>query len=71
MIDASGEVTEKDEHQLVELAPSVRAFARSARDGVRSMIALGDPLFDPRSAYYVVPERALALPAPTEALPLF
>jgi hypothetical protein len=70
MIDASGEVTEKDEHQLVELAPNMRDFARSARDEVRSMIAVRDPLFDPRSAYYEVPEGALALPAPTEALPL-
>ncbi len=70
MIDAAGEVTEKDEHQLVELAPKLRDFARSARVEVRHRIALRDPLFDPWSAFYAVPEGALMLPAPTEALPL-
>jgi len=62
MIDPSGAVTEKDEHQLIFLPPEGRQFARAGRDMVRRLIAAGDPLFDPRGPYYVVPEAATALP---------
>jgi uncharacterized protein DUF402 len=62
MIDPTGTVSEKDEHQLIFLAPDERRFARSARDEVRRLIAASDPLFDPRGPYYAVPEDAKALP---------
>jgi hypothetical protein len=62
MIDPSGEVTEKDEHQLIFLTPEERRFAREARDEVRRLIAGRDVLFDPRGPYYAVPEAAQALP---------
>jgi hypothetical protein len=62
MIDPSGAVSEKDEHQLIFLAEDERRFARAARDEVRVLIAAGDPLFDPRGPYYAVPEDATTLP---------
>jgi Protein of unknown function (DUF402) len=68
MIDPSGVVTEKDEHQLALLSPELREFARAARDDVRARIASADPLFDARSVFYEVPRDALALPPATGAL---
>jgi hypothetical protein len=65
MIDPTGAVSEKDEHQLIFLAPDERRFARAARDEVRQLIAADDPLFDPGGAYYAVPEAAKALPPST------
>jgi protein associated with RNAse G/E len=62
MIDPSGAVSEKDEHQLIFLASDKRRFARAARDEVRRLIVADDPLFDPRGVYYAVPEAAKALP---------
>lgn len=62
MIDPSGAVSEKDEHQLIFLPPDERKFARAARDEVRQLIAADDPLFDARGPYYAVPEGAKALP---------
>ena len=55
-------VTEKDEHQLVTLAPALQSFARAARDEVRRRIETGDPLFDAESAYYETPRDVAALP---------
>src|SRR4051812_23941599 len=68
MIDSSGVVTEKDEHQLALLSPELGAFARAARDDVRERIASADPLFDARSVFYEVPRDALALLPATGAL---
>jgi hypothetical protein len=65
MIDASGVVTEKDEHQLIFLPSEQRLFVRAARDEVRGLIAAGDPLFDPRGPFYAVPLDALSLPPST------
>ena len=62
MIDPAGAVSEKDEYQLIFLPPDERRFARAARDEVRRLIAAGDELFDPRGAYYAVPEAAKRLP---------
>lgn len=62
------DVREKDEHQLAALPPALRAFARNARDEVRALIDAGDPLFDPASAFYVVPEDAGVLPPARETL---
>ncbi len=70
MIDPSGAVTEKDEHQLIFLPNALRDFTRAARDEVRRLIAAGDPLFDPRSAYLALPADAATLPATTERLEL-
>jgi hypothetical protein len=71
MIDASGAVSDKDEHQLIFLGPVERRFAREARDEVRQLIATDDPLFDPRGPYYAVPEDAKALPPSTLTTDLF
>lgn len=65
MIDPSGAVSEKDEHQLIFLPSKERRFARAARDEVRQLIAAADPLFDPRGPYYAVPEDAERLPPST------
>jgi hypothetical protein len=65
MIDPSGAVSEKDEHQLIFLSSDERLFARAARDEVRQLIAADDPLFDPRGPYYAVPADAKALPPST------
>ena len=65
MIDPSGAVSEKDEHQLIFLAGEDRRFARAARDEVRELIGMGDPLFDPRGPYYAVPDGAKTLPPST------
>ena len=65
MIDPAGAVSEKDEHQLVFLAPAERRLARAARDEVRALIAAGDALFDPRGPYYALPEDVRALPPST------
>jgi hypothetical protein len=70
MIDPSGRVSEKDEHQLVFLPPASRDFVRTSRDEVRRLIAAGDPLFDPRSAYYALPADAATLQAAAEDLEL-
>ncbi len=70
MIDAEGNVTEKDEHQLAVLPRDLQTFARTSRDAVRRLIAERDPLFDARSPYYVVPQDARALPPAIEALDL-
>ena len=70
MIDAADSVSEKDEHQLAALPRDLAQFARAARDLVRQLIAEGDRLFDARSAFYVVPEDARALPPATEGLRL-
>jgi hypothetical protein len=67
MIDAAGVVTEKDEYQLAVLPAGTQAFARSARDQIRRLIDRRDVLFDPRSAYYAVPDDARPLP-PSAAL---
>jgi hypothetical protein len=65
MIDPSGVVSEKDEHQLVFLPSAERGFARAARDEVRRLVAAGDPLFDPRGPFYAVPDDAASLPPST------
>jgi len=70
MIDASGAVTEKDEHQLVFLPEKMRAFTRTARDEVRGLIAARDELFDPQGRYLALPDDVAVLPAATEALDL-
>ena len=70
MIDPSGAVTEKDEHQLVVLPAALRDFVRASRDEVRRLIAGRDPLFDPRSTYYGLPADAGALPPATDDLDL-
>jgi hypothetical protein len=70
MIDPSGAVSEKDEHQLIFLPGALRDFVRASRDEVRRLIAAGDALFDPRSTYYALPADAAALQATTERLNL-
>ena len=65
MIDPAGAVSEKDEYQLIFLAPDERRFARAARDEVRLLIAADDPLFDPRGPFYALPLDALSLPPST------
>jgi len=70
MIDPTGAVSEKDEHQLIFLGPDERRFARTARDEVRQLIAAADPLFDPRGPFYEVPEEAKALPPSTQTMDL-
>ncbi|MEP6694047.1 MAG: DUF402 domain-containing protein [Chloroflexota bacterium] len=62
MIDASGVVTEKDEHQLILLPHDLRALVREWRDEVRRLISAGDALFDPRGPFYAVPDPATSLP---------
>ena len=71
MIDPSGAVSEKDEHQLIFLRSEERGFARAGRDEVRRLIAAGDPLFDPRGIYYALPEGAELLPPSTLTTELF
>ena len=61
MIDPARSVTEKDEHQLELLDAPERAFALRARDLVRTRIAASDPLFDPASDYFALPDGAAAL----------
>jgi len=61
MIDAARSVTEKDEHQLELLDATERAFALRARDEVRTRIVASDPLFDPASDYFSLPDGASAL----------
>lgn len=68
LIEPPGRVREKDEHQLIALPASLRAFARSARDEVRRLIDVGDPLFDPASPFYAIPDDAAALTPAREAL---
>jgi hypothetical protein len=70
MIDPSGAVSEKDEHQLIFLPPEERRFARAGRDEVRRLIDARDPLFDPRGPYYVVPRGAETLPPSTQTVEL-
>ena len=70
MIDGGRSVSEKDEHQLAVLPPELQAFARSARDEVRALIAARDALFDAASDYYRVPAEAASLPAPTAPIAL-
>jgi hypothetical protein len=70
MIDPTGAVSEKDEHQLIFLGPQERQFARAARDEVRQLIAAADPLFDPRGPFYDVPDDAKALPPSTQTTDL-
>lgn len=65
MIDPTGAVSEKDEHQLIFLPPDERRFARAARDEVRRLIDAGDPLFDPRGPYFALPNGAADLPPST------
>lgn len=67
MIDPSGAVSEKDEHQLIFLPSEARRFARAARDEVRQLIGAGDPLFDPSGPYFALPEGTAALPPSTMA----
>lgn len=62
LIDAAGTVTEKDEHQLVALAPAEQASVRATRDGLRARIAAGDPLFDPTGPFYALTPDLRALP---------
>ena len=54
-------MTEKDEHQLELLDSAEHAFALRARDQVRAGIAASDPLFDPASEYFALPDGASAL----------
>ncbi|MHB8630662.1 MAG: DUF402 domain-containing protein [Candidatus Limnocylindria bacterium] len=61
MIDAAGNVTEKDEEQLVRLDPPEQAFVRRSREEVRRRIAGRDPLFDPGSEFFALPTDAAAL----------
>ena len=61
MIDPARSVTEKDEHQLELLDGAEHAFALRARDLVRVGIADSDPLFDPASEYFALPDGASAL----------
>jgi len=70
MVDPSGQVSEKDEHQLAVLSPDLQTFARSARDEVRGLLARGDALFNALSEHYAVPADAAALPAPAEPIAL-
>ena len=70
MTDGGRTVSEKDEHQLAVLPPELQAFARSARDDVRALIASRDALFDAGSDYYMIPADAGSLPAPTEPIAL-
>lgn len=70
MIDPSGAVSEKDEHQLIHLPGALRDFARASRDQVRRLIAASDPLFNPRSTYYTLPGDAATLQAATDDLEL-
>ncbi|HEV8672108.1 MAG TPA: DUF402 domain-containing protein [Candidatus Limnocylindria bacterium] len=67
MIEPSGAVSEKDEHQLIFLPAEQRHLARAARDEVRHLIAANNPLFDPRGPFYVLPDDALSLPPSTLA----
>ncbi|HEX9269182.1 MAG TPA: DUF402 domain-containing protein [Candidatus Limnocylindria bacterium] len=62
LIGPGGDVTEKDEEQLVALSPAEASFARRVRDEIRGLIAANDALFDPRGAYYSIPADAAALP---------
>lgn len=62
MIDPAGAVSEKDEHQLVGLAPAEQVAVRATRDAIRARIAAGDPLFDPAGPLYAVPEAVCTLP---------
>ncbi|GAC1496314.1 MAG: hypothetical protein NVS1B1_14070 [Candidatus Limnocylindrales bacterium] len=62
MIDAGGAVTEKDEHQLVALDLPEQAAVRATRDAIRARITARDPLFDPTSPFYEVPDEVRALP---------
>lgn len=62
MIDPDGAVSEKDEHQLVGLAPAEQVAVRATRDEILGRIGAGDPLFDPAGPFYRVPDEALALP---------
>ena len=70
MVDPTGEVSEKDEHQLAVLSPELQMFARRARDEVRGLIAGRDPLFNAGSGYYVVPADAASQPASTDPIAL-
>ena len=63
MIDAARSVSEKDEHQLGRLDEAERSFVRRGRDDVRARIAANDPLFDPTSRYFALPQDAAALEA--------
>ena len=62
MIDAGGTVTEKDEHQLVALAPPEQVAVRATRDAIRARITAGDPLFDATGPFYAVPDELRVLP---------
>lgn len=70
LVDPARHVREKDEHQLVALPAELQTFVRQARDEVRALIAAGDPLFDPRSAFYAIPTDAARLPPARETLAL-
>src|SRR2546425_223960 len=70
MIDATGTVREKDEHQLGELPANLQHYARTARDEVRRLIAAGDPKFDARSRFFAVADEARSLPPARETLEL-
>ena len=61
MIDAARAVTEKDEEQVGLLGAAEQAATRRARDDVRARIAANDPLFDPGSEYFVLPQAAAEL----------
>ena len=70
MIDPQGAVSEKDEHQLIFLPAQERRFARAARDEVRRLITEGDPLFDARGPFYMLPDDAAALAPSTRTAEL-
>ena len=70
MIDPSGSVTEKDEHQLVALPEAMRDFTRRARDDVRRLIGARHELFERASRYYALPDGAQALPPAIDVLAL-
>lgn len=71
LIDADRVVSEKDEYQLAVLPPDLADFARRARDEVRMRIDAGDPLFDPTSEFFAIPDAARDLEPRGEVLALF
>src|SRR5690348_1192072 len=55
-------VTDKDDELLVRLSEGEAAQVRERRDELLAQIAMGDPLFDPATALWQIPDEARALP---------